>query len=269
MYEWIGKLIGNATLTKTLVLAFSFPRLVWKFLVGESATIEDYFIDCSDSARGSLAMDEFLNDDEAFFSIPGVRLQGAAATTGIAARTGSPLDEEDQNASGMTSGDEVGLAAQAQARRQIAIKALLHQYDRGLEAMKKGFDAVVPAAGIAQMRWDDLQQRVTGIAQLTADNLLSALDLSAVPQPHRDFLCEIVADMSMWTRSKFLLFCTGQRHLPAPELVKVRVGDQPNSLPTAHTCSPITLHLPPAHCKDKLAAALSIAVNNAYEFGFV
>ncbi len=147
--------------------------------------------------------------------------------------------------------------------------ALLHQYDKALEAIRKGFEAVVPLAAVEQMRWEDLRQRVSGSDAATLNDILSAMDVSHLSDSVRDMLTEAIRRMPATTRSKFLLFCTGQRRLPVPEKVQVDCGTEPQEIPTAHTCSPIRLRIQPYASVEEFMAKLSIAIAHAYEWGYL
>eukprot|EP00331_Platyophrya_macrostoma_P020662 CAMPEP_0176467870 /NCGR_PEP_ID=MMETSP0127-20121128/38702_1 /TAXON_ID=938130 /ORGANISM="Platyophrya macrostoma, Strain WH" /LENGTH=307 /DNA_ID=CAMNT_0017861225 /DNA_START=340 /DNA_END=1263 /DNA_ORIENTATION=+ len=281
MYEFLGRLFGNAVLAGTLVYALSFPRLIWKFLVREACSIEEFFMDCSDSARGALDDEQFLLNDEQFFSsIPNVRhyyqtsasgtlatptmglLNAADAESGVASEVVSNISRaasvmsfgegatEDGSVDYYLEGVELqygdpNRAQRAAARRSAAVEALLHQYDRALDRMRAGFEAVVPSVAIEQMRWDDVRQRVCGSDAATVADILANSDLTGLDDVMQQRFTEALRIMTPAARSNFLVFATGQRRLPVPEKIRLSCGDDPNELPTAHTCSPISVMIQP------------------------
>jgi len=159
--------------------------------------------------------------------------------------------------------------ALAAARRAAAEKALVHQYDLQLEAMRKGFLSVVPQDALREMTWIDLQRRVCGTQNFTADDFIEWLDMTLVEAETAAILLKTIRDMSGEQRSRLLLFCSGQTRFPLPEKIKVVVGDDRGKYPTAHTCSPITLTVQPyqtvAECQKKFVVSMA----HAYDFGFV
>lgn len=246
MFTWLGSVMGNAVVTGAFVLAIDLPRLVWKRLVKEDVTIEEYYFDIDNTVRGSLEMDEFLLDDEYFAEL--VAATGAAAPSLPSDRSPSEV------------------AAQ---RRQFACAALLHQFDTQIAAIAKGLADVVPESVLVEMRWADLQRRVCGVSTVSFEDMLSVLDLSAIAEPVRRTFEEALQIMSSAARSKLLLFCTGQPRLPVPERVKVICGDDPHLFPTAHTCSPITVTIQAYSSAAQMCEKLQVASAHAHEFGFV
>ncbi|CUG89776.1 Hypothetical protein, putative [Bodo saltans] len=291
LYEWLGKLFGNAVLAGTLVYALNFPRLIWKFLAREEATMEDFYADCSDSDRGAINDDDFLLSDEDFYRLPGVRQHHMAAHDQAAATASLMHDDEDDEHDGeLVSSDadlvdtptspvpgggegsgmsEVVRQRIASARRLAASQGLLHQYDKVLEKIRSGFESVVPAAAVEQMRWDDVRQRVSGSDGVTAADILANMDMTSLSASMQAQLTQVVNALAPPARSALLLFATGQRRLPVPEKIRVTCGDDPNELPTAHTCSPISMMLQPYRSTTEFIEKLSLSLAHVYEFGFV
>ncbi|RNF27171.1 uncharacterized protein Tco025E_00608 [Trypanosoma conorhini] len=274
VFTWLGKLIGNATMSGYLMFSLTFPRLTWKFLTFDKPTIEDYHADIDDTVRGALNDDEFLLNDDFFYSIPGIAWcdEGVADTMGMvrSARV-CPALTPARSAVDLTTiapADENEEDATAAQRRREAVRALLHQYDELLLAMLSGITFVIPAPSLQLIRWDDLQQRVCGNACATAEDVISSLNLSLLSEDLRRMLKEVVCGWTPQRRSQFLLFCSGQRRIPLPEKVQVACGDDPNAVPTAHTCSPISLLLHPYPSATVLREKLEVSLRHAYEFGF-
>ena len=245
MFQWLGKLVGNLVCTGSAVLAVTFPRLVWKLLVGEEISFDQYLHDCNDSVRGAVGSDDFLLDDELLFeTIPGVRkfLPTTEATA---------------------------LPERVKARKHAAQQALIHSFDVQLHAMRDGFCSVVPREAVTEMTWADLQRRVCGASTFTADELLHWFDTALLDPPIVEMLVNVLRSMSSEQRNKLLLFCSGQTRLPLPEKVKVTCGDEPDKYPTAHTCSPITLTMQPYADATVAKKMFLVSMAHAYEYAFV
>ena len=262
MFRWLGQMIGNTVLSGATVFAVSFPRLMWKFLVNDHITIEDYFADCSDTAQGALQLDDFLMSDEFFCAFPNMESLSSAVPM-IAATSHDELSSAPQTP---TTADR---AEVLRVRRESAEQALIHQYDEPLSAIRSGFNNVVPSAAVSEMRWNDLQRRVCGIEALSSDDIIQAMDLTALTPVVKTMLKEAIASMSAETRSRLLLFCTGQCRLPLPEKIKVHCGDNSAKCPSAHTCSPISLQIQEYGSTEEMMARFSVAISHAYNFGFV
>jgi hypothetical protein len=254
MFQWLGKVLGNAVLTGSFVLSVNFPRLLWKFLLEEDINIEHYFADCNDSARGSLSSEEFLLSEDFFESLPDIRNWCTAEALK------SPQDYSE---------DPSKLSEIAAARRDAAERCLVHQYDTQLLAIRKGFRGIVPAQALTEMTWKDLQRRVCGNPSVTVSDFLAQTDLAMLKPNIRDMFVTAVTEMTDETRATLLLFSSGQPRLPLPEKIKVTCGDNPEAIPTAHTCSPITLTIQPYASSAILRQKLAVAVTHAYEYGFV
>ena len=160
-------------------------------------------------------------------------------------------------------------AAEVGRRRALAQEALLHQYDPAFLAMRAGLTAVVPASSLRSVRWEDLRARVCGNGAASTEHVLAELDMSSLPPPMRAMLTQVLSNFTESQLSRFLLFCTGQSRIPLPEKVLVNCGDEAGRLPTAHTCSPISLLLQPCSTAAELQNSLEACLTHASEFGFV
>ncbi|KAH8618815.1 SPRY domain [Trypanosoma vivax] len=273
-FTWLGKMIGNATLSGNIVFAVALPRLVWKFLTFEEPTVEDYYADIDDAVRGALSDDEFLLNDEFYYAIPAVEREVESTPETMAMVRSNRLFAiptpvksltEMCNTSIVNGGD----SAEVERRRAEAERALVHQYDKLLIAMRSGLTSVVPVSSLQLVRWDDLQQRVCGSPSTAAEDVLASMNTSLLPAEIHKMLVDIIHEMNQRQRSQLLLFCSGQRRLPLPEKVQVSCGDNPEAIPTAHTCSPISLQLQPYPSVAVMREKLEICLRHVYEFGFV
>ncbi|KEG12691.1 hypothetical protein DQ04_01501000 [Trypanosoma grayi] len=274
-YTWLGKLLGNATISGYLMFSLTFPRLMWKFLTLDEPTIEDYHADIDDTVRGALNDDEFLLNDEFYHAIPGIRPQeddDAAEVMSMmhSTRIFPALTPQRSSAdiNSLTNAEEFDEGMEVERRRKEAERALTHQYDELLLAVRTGITSVIPINSLQLIRWDDLQQRVCGSLGTTAEDVISSLNFALVSEELRQMLTEVVHGWTQKQRSQFLLFCSGQRRIPLPEKVQVSCGDDPNAIPTAHTCSPISLLLQPYASASVLREKLTVCLRHMYEFGF-
>ncbi|CAD2221330.1 Zn-finger in Ran binding protein and others/SPRY domain/HECT-domain (ubiquitin-transferase), putative [Angomonas deanei] len=288
LLTWIGKLMGNIVLRGTLKLPLALPRLAWKYLTYDTPVIEDYFFDIDDKMRNSLLDDAFLMDTELYYSIPGVgRLQEEAirylASAPAVASPTSPLSPRRNSLLSsvtptLSSSDLAEYEPPAQGgeepvseverRRKIAEYALLHQYDVSLGAIRSGLASVIPPSALRNVRYGDLQTRVCGLSSVSAEQVLAFTDCSSLPEEVYGFFKKAITDLTDAGRSQFLLFCSGQRRLPLPEKIYVSCGDDPNLIPTAHTCSPISLLIQPYATLEQMKEKLNWSLYHGKEFGF-
>ncbi|CBH13973.1 hypothetical protein, conserved [Trypanosoma brucei gambiense DAL972] len=274
-FTWFGKLIGNITLSGYVMLSITLPRLVWMFLTFDEATVKDYYADIDDSVRGALEDDDFLLNDEFYYSIPVIEwglVCAASDTVGAlrSKRSLAPAFPKGCFSEGaVVTSQGLCKSIEVERRRTEVGRALVHQYDELLSAMRLGVTSVVPSHSLQLIRWDDLQQRVCGSPCATAEDVMSSLDVSLLTKAVCDMLVEVVRGMSNRQRAMFLLFCSGQRRVPLPEKVQVSCGDDPAAVPTAHTCSPISLLLQPYSSAATMREKLEVSLHHMYEFGFV
>ncbi|KPI88904.1 hypothetical protein ABL78_2021 [Leptomonas seymouri] len=160
-------------------------------------------------------------------------------------------------------------AAEGSRRRALAQEALLHQYDPAFLAIRSGLTAVVPASSLRSVRWEDLRARVCGNGAVSMEHVLAELDMSPLSPSMRAMLTQVLSSFTESQLSRFLLFCSGQSRIPLPEKVLVNCGDEVGRLPTAHTCSPISLLLQPCSTAAELQSSLEACLTHATEFGFV
>ncbi|GET89603.1 hypothetical protein, conserved [Leishmania tarentolae] len=295
MFEWLGKIMGNMVLCGTLKVSFDFPRMLWKMLTfqEDTITLADYAYDIDDNIIGALEDEEFVLSDDFFASLPkhvrasptflrNLQDSGADTTEGatapFAARPLRPyacmtpgvsmhgmshlaLEELEEMAASAE-------AAEVNRRRTIAQEALLHQYDPAFLAIRAGLTSVVPATSLRSVRWEDLRARVCGAGAASREHVIAELDMSPLSPSMHAMLTEVLNGFTESQLARFLLFCSGQSRIPLPEKVLVECGDEPGRLPTAHTCSPISLLLQPCTTAADLQRSLEACLAHAAEFGF-
>ncbi|KAG5476538.1 hypothetical protein LSCM1_04252 [Leishmania martiniquensis] len=296
MFEWLGKIMGNMVLCGTLKASFDFPQMLWKTLTfqEDTITLADYAHDIDDNIIAALDDEEFVLSDDFFGSLPehvraspaflrSLQGSGAGATDSAAAPlTARPLrpyacmtpqmsmhemshlvlEELEEMAASVE-------AAEVNRRRSLAQEALLHQYDPAFLAIRAGLTSVVPAASLRTVRWEDLRARVCGTGAASSEHVIAELDMSPLSPSMRAMLTEVLNGFTELQLARFLVFCSGQSRVPLPEKVLVECGDEPGRLPTAHTCSPISLLLQPCTAAADLQRSLEACLTHAAEFGFV
>ncbi|CAC9497690.1 Zn-finger_in_Ran_binding_protein_and_others/SPRY_domain/HECT-domain_(ubiquitin-transferase)_-_putative [Leishmania infantum] len=296
MFEWLGKIMGNMVLCGTLKASFDFPQMLWKTLTfqEDTITLADYAHDIDDNIIAALEDEEFVLSDDFFASLPehvraspallrSLQGGGAGAMDGAAAPFAArPLRPYACMTPGVSMHDMSHLvleeledmaasaeAAEVNRRRALAQEALLHQYDPAFLAIRAGLTSVVPATSLRSVRWEDLRARVCGTGAASSEHVIAELDMSPLSLSMRAMLTEVLNGFTESQLARFLLFCSGQSRIPLPEKVLVECGDEPGRLPTAHTCSPISLLLQPCTAAADLQRSLETCLNHAAEFGFV
>ncbi|CAM39492.2 conserved hypothetical protein [Leishmania braziliensis MHOM/BR/75/M2904] len=296
MFEWLGKIMGNMVLCGTLKASFDFPQMLWKTLTfqEDTITLADYAHDIDDNIIAALEDEEFVLSEGFFASLPEhVRaspvflrsLQGGGtgvmdgAVAPLVARPLRPyacmtpeMSMQDMSHLVLEELEEMAAsveAAEVDRRRALAQEALLHQYDPAFLAIRAGLTSVVPATSLRSVRWEDLRARVCGTAPASSEHVIAELDMSPLSPSMRAILTDVLNGFTESQLARFLLFCSGQSRIPLPEKVLVECGDEPGRLPTAHTCSPISLLLQPCTTAADLQYDLEMCLTHAAEFGFV
>ena len=279
MLRWLGKVMGNAALTGRIMLAVSFPKILWMKLVDDSPSIEDLFYDCNDTCKKSLEDPDLLLSDLYFDAFPFVDQVSLLQTKGDDEKVpSSPLTGPPGGMFVMPSSDDLTVVGHSRSkhqqkmlnrRREAATNSLLSELDEAIGFIKEGMESVIPTAALAEMHWDDLRRRVTGSSTQTPSDLLREMDMEGLSSSVRAMLTEAVESLPPDLCSRLLLFCTGQSRLPLPEKIKVVELDEPSKVPSSHTCSPITLTVHNYRDTEEMRSKLLTAISNAYEFGFV
>ncbi|KAG5502017.1 hypothetical protein JKF63_04288 [Porcisia hertigi] len=296
MFEWLGKMMGNMVLCGTLKVPFSFPQMLWKTLTfqEDTITLADYAYDIDDNITAALEDEAFVLSDGFFASLPEHVRAGSAFLRSLQGGGSSAIDSaaaplparplrpyacmtpersmQDMSHLVLEELEEMAAseeAAEVGRRRALAQEALLHQYDPAFLAIRAGLTSVVPAASLRSVPWEDLRARVCGSGAASSEHVIAELDMSPLSPSMRAMLTEVLNGFSKSQLARFLLFCSGQSRIPLPEKVLVECGDEPGRLPTAHTCSPISLLLQPCTTAADLQTSIETCLTHAAEFGFV
>ena len=162
-------------------------------------------------------------------------------------------------------------------RRQAAAHTLVHALDWPLQALRMGFEEVVPAAVVHQMTWKDLRTRVCGVVDPSYEYFKSFVRFSSTtvaavaalpagtPASHFQdmFNTAVEKHFTSSDRLKLVWFVTGQRRLPLSSPLVVAMSSEPVSyLPRAQSCSQ-TLYVPAYPTVDIMAQKLLQAIAHA------
>jgi hypothetical protein len=286
MFAFLGKLIGWSALHRDPVLPLDLPRLVWKFLTFEEATLEDYCFDCCSAAvaRGLMNSEMYL-DDEQFYGMfpPLARVDVGGRTTSEAARSSRSKSTDDFASMRRSSSciprqrsstHELGAGSTLYSvRRQQARAYLVHRFDDLLLPMREGLAKVIPEAMLRTLRCDDLEAVVCGEKSLSFDSLMSQMDLSSISDELKERFKRIVGHLDSTERGMLLNFASGQHRLPLKR--KISVGTVGERFFRAGTCG-CNLYIPQnplnqENDPDKdvvLLRVLRTSIANGLHFGY-
>ncbi len=250
MYEFVGKLIGMS-LRSDACLAFEFPSLLWKMLIGNKASKDD--LKSIDTA-GMQALERLRND--------------------------TLIEEADLRfVIKNTSGEEIELVRYGRSVRvdaanrgkycDLSEEYKLHEFDAQIQAIRRGFITIVPERVLGLMLWSELEELVVGSSEIDIGVLKAHTTYGS-----RSFERSVTVK-HFWTvlesftneeRAMFVRFAWGRSRLPRSgqwdnNFTLMRCGVDPNRLPVAHTCF-FQLDLPPYRTEDELRERLLMAIND-------
>lgn len=259
VYFFIGVLIGMAVRHNIPLPNIQWPRLYWKSLVGEPATLDDvaqfdtHFTSGMYKHASALlarleagerdAVDEELADDLYHWEV--------LASTGKVV----PLRPD---APAVTS-DELKEFVDAMLAYRLA------EFQTSLDAVSCGLRSIIPTPVLALFTHRDLETLVTGPVEIDVDRLrqhtrYESIDPSA---PYVRYFWEVLQEMDDEERAEFLQFAWSRSRLPLsddqwdrPLTIKGSTKSDPDSqLPTVRTCF-FTLTLPAYSSKSILREKL-------------
>jgi len=250
MYEFVGKLIGMS-LRSDACLAFEFPSLIWKMLIGNPTNKEDLK---SIDLAGMQALERLRNDP----SIEGADLRFVLTNTG---------------------GEEVELMRYGRSMRvdatnkgrycDLSEEYKLHEFDSQIQAIRRGFITIVPERVLGLMLWSELEELVVGSSEIDIGVLKAHTTYGSRSFERSATVKHFWAVLESFTneeRAMFVRFAWGRSRLPRSghwdnNFTLMRCGVDPNRLPVAHTCF-FQLDLPPYRTEDELRERLLLAIND-------
>ncbi|CAD2212815.1 SPRY domain/HECT-domain (ubiquitin-transferase), putative [Angomonas deanei] len=240
LFNFFGKLMGYCARAK-IPLNMDFSPYIWRFLIDDVLTIEDYYKHVDSVVEKSIEDDAFLMSEVAEEIIPNFAEKVAV------------LDEE-----------EMGSDMAARRRRQIAEDCLVHSMDLQLQAMRSGLWCVMPRRVVRCSSWQDLEKLVCGSGDLSIDELKRYINTNLHPTREKAFW-QIVASMTDEQRSSLLCFASGQRRLPLFTPITITENNESvDHLPRAQSCSSL-ITIPPFSNFEVFREKLLLALQHVME----
>lgn len=233
-YEWLGMLMGGHLRGKECLL-LSFPKFVWKQLLGEKVSwVQDYIT--VDAALVKL-VDSLKQMDKSKFEekYRGILTYTAVLSNGLIHH--------------LTSSGEDQLVTFEDRFHYIKLlqNVRMNESKLQIEAIRRGLLKVVPQSLMDLLTWQELELKICGSPTINVEDLRKTTfceDLAETDSRVK-FFWKAMENFTNEDRSRFLRFVTGRRRLPAPMSLCASKSTSPlDSLPEAATCSS-TLFLPP------------------------
>jgi len=240
MLEFVGKLMGMSLRAK-LTLPFSFPSILWKLLIGEQVGIGDLYDIDPDTARHIDHLMSFLDSSQ--------NIDSSKASFDEKYGEGSEFYFCFINGDGVEEGlIENGHSVQVtfsnlQAYCDALLWIKLHMYDKGIKAMAKGLDEVVPLFSVCLFSWRELEILVAGQAVFNIPLWQANTECLPTLSPLVvELFWKVMEKLTSKEQEGFVRFAWGRSRLPntAEEfVVKMKLGPAGSAdakLPIAHTC---------------------------------
>ncbi|XP_014679289.1 PREDICTED: E3 ubiquitin-protein ligase HECTD3-like, partial [Priapulus caudatus] len=205
LYEWLGKLMG-ACLRSRESLVLSLPSFVWKKLVGETVKWSRDYVTV-DAAEVKLVDNIETMDQESFTSYFGDEHKFACT-----ACDGSAQEVKH-------GGADIQLTYENRFEYVKLLKQTkLQEFDKQLEAIRKGILKVIPPAVLDLLTWQELERKICGDPEITVEALRKQTHYEDLDQTDVRVgqLWDALTNFTNADRSRFLRFVTGRRRLPAP-----------------------------------------------------
>jgi len=264
-FEFIGRLVGGALLSSTVLSGVSWPSLVWKSLLGEPLEEADYRqVDSLsfDSTEALLHIDENQIDSESFADI---------ISLSFTTRT---LDGQEVDLIPEGSLQPVTLANRHEYARLIAAyrqQELVPQ----LRALREGFQ-VETKQHCALFSWflpSEVKNLLEGNKTIDLDLLKLHTDYSNCKEDWDivRYLWNILESFDEEERRNFIKFTSGSPSLPSSwvhrRFTVFVTRSPPDFLPTAHTCS-WRLDIPLYTSEESFRAKLLLSLASGEGFTF-
>lgn len=241
LYSFFGKIMGHAARAK-FPLDIDFSPFLWKYLVDDVLTIQDYYQHVDSVVEKSMEDNSFLLSGLAEDIIPGF----AERTTWI---------EEDE---------DIDEDTVAQHRRAVAESCLVHSMDEQLSAIRMGLWTVLPRRIVRCLAWRDLERLVCG----ETDPSIAELKKYIRPQlqlTRERYFWQIVEEMTGEQKASLLCFASGQRRLPLIRPISITENNESTEhLPRAQSCSSL-ITIPPYTSLEMFREKLLMALQHQME----
>jgi len=266
-YRMIGVLVGLAVYNG-VILNVSFPKVLYKKLLGQQITFEDLRDVDPELYSGLKQLLEYS---------PAEEVEDVFCRSHEIMWTNS-LGEQHRTELVPFGADVPVTGQNREAFVQAYVKWLLvdsiaPQFDQ----FKIGFNRVVPPAATVLLHASELELIVAGSPVLDFRELQESAKYVGWSEPNPtqnatvQAFWEVVHELSIEQKQKLLKFATGSGQVPIGGLKKLefviqRMGPKSNSLPTSHTCFN-TLLLPDYGSRALLLDRLLVALEECEGFG--
>ncbi|CAB3977789.1 E3 ubiquitin- ligase HECTD3-like [Paramuricea clavata] len=240
-YEWLGMLMGGHLRGRESLL-LSFPKFIWKQLLGEKVSWLEDFVTV-DAALVKLVESIKQMDRKKFEEkFTDILTYTAVLSNG----TIVPLISNGE--------DEVVKYENRVEYTELLQTARMHESEEQVNAIRHGLAKVVPVSLLGLLTWQELELKVCGNPKVNVEDLRKTTYSEDLPKTDErvKYFWKAMENFSNDDRSRFLRFVTGRRRLPANmTLCAAKTTAPVDSLPEAATCSG-TLFLP---CYSSYTAA--------------
>lgn len=232
-YEWLGMLMGGHLRGKECLL-LSFPKFIWKQLLGEKVSWLQDFITVD------AALVKLVNSLEDMDKRKFEEKFGHILTYTAVLSNGTICQ--------LTANGEDQLVTYEDRFRYIELvkNVRMSESQQQIEAMYRGLLKVVPSSLLDLLTWQELELKICGNPSVNVEELRKSTFCEDLPESDNrvKYFWKAMENFTNEDRSRFLRFVTGRRRLPASMTLCANKSSSPvDSLPEAATCSS-TLFLP-------------------------
>ncbi|KAH8605020.1 SPRY domain [Trypanosoma vivax] len=240
LFKFLGKIMGHLVLAK-IPIALDFSPFVWKYLVEDDLTVNDYYHHVDNAAEMNINDPEFFQGSLVKGFTPPV-VENTLKYGATEAKSGNREDEY----------------------RCIAESSLVHSMDLQLCAIRDGLWSVLPKRVIRCLSWKELEYLVCGDSNLSPEMMRQSIDVQ-LQEPRNEMFWRIMDEFTVDQRSSFLCFASGQRRPPLVDRIRVtESAESIHHLPRAQSCSSLVA-VPPYDTYGLFRSKLTIAVTHEME----
>ena len=263
MFEFLGKLMGIAA-RSTHFMDIMISPMVWKLIVGEDVTLEDYLgvdaIEYKQMTQRRVAcssedhFERHLRSPEFIFCVNSLG--------------GRPVDlHRNGNVEEVSFDTLVRFCDEHETLR-------LGEMSTAAGAIRRGLLTQLPPVMISLIKWKDLESMVCGNPNVDIDLLKSCTEYNNYTATDRVILWfwEIMSEFTQSDRKAYLRFTWGRNRLPLTKagfkqrmkisrLSPRRVEDMDCTLPVSHTCF-FSIDIPDYSSKDIMRQKITYAIYN-------
>lgn len=262
-FELIGIILGLA-IYNSVLLNVRFPDVVYKKLMKQSVDLKDFTIVFPEMGKALNQLLEFVGDVESTYcrNFTVSHTVFGETKVGELKKGGAdiPLTESNRK-------EYVDLYVKYELEKSIA---------KDFNAFYEGFDLVCGGAALKLFRWEEIQLLICGCPALDFEALEESCryaDGYTADSKVIEYFWDVVRELPLEDKKKFLFFCSGSDRAPIKGLGKLnfvisRQGPDSDRLPSAHTCFNHLL-LPEYTTKEKLQKLLLLAIENSKGFGLL